>query len=44
MKVRANTKSTGYYSDKIQEVNGRLLEESVKICYQEMKEHQSLDN
>ncbi|NLK98094.1 hypothetical protein [Defluviitalea saccharophila] len=28
--------------DKIQEVNGRLLEESVKICYQEMKEHQKV--
>lgn len=26
--------------EEIQEINGRLLEESVKICYKEMKEHQ----
>ncbi|HHW67581.1 MAG: hypothetical protein PWP07_1129 [Epulopiscium sp.] len=26
--------------EEIQEVNGKLLEESVKICYGEMKEHQ----
>lgn len=27
--------------DEIQEVNGKLLEESVKVCYKEMKEHQA---
>lgn len=30
--------------DEIEEANGRLLQESVKICYEEMKEHQRVSD